>query len=341
MNAFSLDHLNETEFEEFCYDLLVEMGAKNISWRKGTGLASSPADRGRDIECFFEREDVDGTVTLEKWFVECKHHQKGVPPDKLQGGLAWARAERPDKFLIVASNFLSNAAKDNLDAFERNERPYFKIKIWEKPDLEKLTLGKTKLRRKYRIGGDFPHLAALHPAHVLYSKNLNSNTLEYFFETLDKLDEKKRKELLGFVSLLVIKPEIREPLSKDEKFGDLIAGDMSYAAFKNKCRSLSEIIEPIFLVQALVDFVLRDLFHSADETNVEGWKNLDERMIKDFQERIDRGENVELYKSMIEISKNKLLNTDRQTKDRYELYQYFCENVVIPLLLEKVTLIED
>lgn len=336
MNTFTLNHLDETEFENFCYDLLIEMGAKNISWRKGTGLASSPADRGRDIECDFEREDVDGSVSLERWFVECKHYEKGVPPDKLQGALSWARAERPDKLLLIASNFFSNAAKDNLENLERNDRPFFKIKIWEKPDLEKLTLGKTKLRRKYKIGGDFPHLVALHPAHILYSKNFNSNTLDYFFETLDKLDEKKRGEILSFVSLAVIKPEWKEPVSMNEKVGDL-----SYSAFKEKCRSLGEIVEPSFLVQAIMDFVLRDLFHSADETNVEGWKQSDERMIKEFQEHIDRGERPEFYQAMIEISRNKLLSTDQRIRERYALYEYFCENVVIPLLLEKISITED
>jgi hypothetical protein len=37
MQQFSLDRLTETEFEEFCYDLLCELGCSNISWRKGTG----------------------------------------------------------------------------------------------------------------------------------------------------------------------------------------------------------------------------------------------------------------------------------------------------------------
>jgi hypothetical protein len=31
MKAFNLDHLNETEFEEFCYDLLEALGAKQLS----------------------------------------------------------------------------------------------------------------------------------------------------------------------------------------------------------------------------------------------------------------------------------------------------------------------
>lgn len=150
---------------------------------------------------------MDGTVTLEKWFVECKHYEKGVPPEKLQGALVWARAERPDKLLFIASNFFSNPAKDNLDSIKRNECPPFRIKKWEKPDLEKLTLGKTKLRRKYKIGGDFPHLAALHPAQILYSKNLNLSTLDYFFETLDKLDEKNATSYLDLFLYSSLNPK--------------------------------------------------------------------------------------------------------------------------------------
>src|SRR5260370_41158130 len=69
--------------------------------------------------------------------VECKHYQQGVPPDKIQGALAWATAERPDKLLIIASNFLSNPNKDHLESFIRNNKPSFRIKYWEKPDLEK------------------------------------------------------------------------------------------------------------------------------------------------------------------------------------------------------------
>src|SRR5437879_13474323 len=95
MEHFSLDHLHETEFEQFCYDLLQDLGFLNLNWRKGTGLAASPADSGRDLEGTLHRPRVDGETATEKWFVECKHYQKGVPVDALTGALAWADAECP------------------------------------------------------------------------------------------------------------------------------------------------------------------------------------------------------------------------------------------------------
>ena len=80
MDEFRFDHLSPTEFEEFCYDLLVALGASKISWRKGTGLSSSPADGGRDIECEFLIPEVGGGHRVERWLVECKHQKTGVPP---------------------------------------------------------------------------------------------------------------------------------------------------------------------------------------------------------------------------------------------------------------------
>ena len=145
---FSPDHLSETEFEEFCFDLLHELGFVNISWRKGTGHDSSPADQGRDLECErIVRDEVDGSSETEKWFVECKHYKKGVPPDKLSGPLAWASAETPDRLLIIASNFLSNPTKESLKRYVENNRPRFRIKTWERSDLERLTIGNDRLEK--------------------------------------------------------------------------------------------------------------------------------------------------------------------------------------------------
>lgn len=38
-------HLDETEFEDFCLDLLDALGFVNLDWRKGTGKKTSPRRR--------------------------------------------------------------------------------------------------------------------------------------------------------------------------------------------------------------------------------------------------------------------------------------------------------
>jgi hypothetical protein len=86
---------------------------------------------------------------LETWFVDCKRYTRGVPPEKLQGLLAWAQAERPDVALFIASGFLSNPAKDYLHQYDLNNRPPFRIKYWERPTLERLATAHEPLIRRY------------------------------------------------------------------------------------------------------------------------------------------------------------------------------------------------
>ncbi|MCP9491827.1 MAG: restriction endonuclease [Solirubrobacteraceae bacterium MAG38_C4-C5] len=145
---------DETDFEEFCFQLLDGLdGFSNVDWRKGTPKQASPVDRGRDIVADVERVDVDQAKHVETWFVDCKHYSKGVPPEALQGLLAWANAERPQVALIIASGYLSNACKDYLRDYEEHNRPPFRIKYWERPILDKLTRGNRKLLDRFLLGG--------------------------------------------------------------------------------------------------------------------------------------------------------------------------------------------
>ena len=151
MSALSFQHLTATEFEEFGFDLLHALKFVNIDWRKGTPMKSSPADRGRDIVAQQLREEVDGSKHLETWFVDCKHYNKAVPPTEMQNLLSWAEAERPDVALLMVSGFLSNAAKDYLESYKRNNRPAFKTKYWERPQIERMTKRKMTLLRKHDL----------------------------------------------------------------------------------------------------------------------------------------------------------------------------------------------
>ena len=95
MPTLSFEHLNSTQFEEFCFDLLHALKFVNMDWRKGTPLKSSPSDSGRDIVAQQLIEDVDGSKHLETWFADCKHYKKAVPPTELQTLLSWAEMNAP------------------------------------------------------------------------------------------------------------------------------------------------------------------------------------------------------------------------------------------------------
>lgn len=154
MDRLDFEGFDPTDFEEFCFELLTGLdGFHNVDWRKGTPKAASPADRGRDIVAEVDRTDVDGARHVETWFVDCKQYDKGVPPEALQGLLAWGHAERPHVALVIASGYLSNACKDYLRDYDKNNRPPFRIKYWEQPILDKLARGKRELLERFLIGG--------------------------------------------------------------------------------------------------------------------------------------------------------------------------------------------
>jgi len=352
MKPFSLDHLTSTEFENFCFDLLGELGFVNISWRKGTGLSSSPSDSGRDIECKSEVTDIDGNKYFETWFVECKHYTEGVPPTKIQGILAWAAAEIPDKVLIITSNFLSNPAKDSLASYERNNRPKFKIRIWEKPDIERLTVGLSQLLKKYRIVGEFPFVQILHPAHLLYMKGLQFNSIGYLFECLDGLDVQKRDEILHWAYESIIKPRYRESTNENETLGDLRIDEVSYNAFKKKCKKIieSKAVSEIQLTFLIVNITLNAWISMGDITSTDEPIERTKSFIEFIQQLINDDlplDNIDEYaiellkdkeklKHMMELLKERMPQVRENTQRYYELYVYFCENVVARLLQENL-----
>jgi len=336
MKPFSLDHLSETEFEEFSYDLLTELGFVNVTWRKGTGLKSSTPDRGRDVECQLKISDIDGSIFLEKWFVQCKHYKRGVPATELQGILTWAKAENPDKVLIIASNFLSNPAKDFLKDYKSNNKPSFKIKVWERPDLEKLTLSKSRLLRKYNIVGEHSYLAILHNAHILYMKSIQINSLQYLFDTLDKLDPKKRDEILGFTYHEIIQPRYRKPIpGKKELLKELLIDEVTYDAFKKTCYRIinSNLISTISLISLIVNLTLQYLINIGDKTSVDEFIQKQKRFLEFIEEEgVYNGSRNAMRQSI----KERIATTPERTQHNYEIYEYFCENVVSALLLEDI-----
>jgi hypothetical protein len=342
---FSLDELDPTAFEEFCYDLLTALGFVNVSWRKGTGLKSSPSDFGRDIECQYKRVDIDGKVRLEKWFVECKHYKKGVPPSELSAALAWAESENVDTLLIIASNFLSNPAKEYLETYKRERKPRFVIKVWEKPDLENLVAGKSLLLRKYKLTGDFPFLTIIHPAHALYMSQIPINTLDYLFETLDTVEPEERDSILSWISIALIKTSVtgyqtHTVFGKTVTLAEHDRSRLTYEAFKKECYKLAEVLDEPLLVFLIINWVLQCQLRIGDITAIDEFIKRQQQSLEfmkgEFREKHvftdeDR-KGVEVLEKRLQES---IDTAQENIHKQYSAYVGFCENVVVPLLKEK------
>lgn len=252
----TFDNLTDVEFEELCYDFLYELGMQDVSWRKGTGKSSSPADNGRDIECDYCRYDsMFQRIEKEHWFVECKHYAGGVPFDKLQSGLSWASAENPDRLIILASNFLSNPCKTALNNYIRNNAPRFKIEIWERPYIERKIKMYPQLLKKYNIEYRDTFLDELNPVHIAYMKATPYNALDQLFIAMGKFDYQDLNEIC---SICMISYGYENGNIKCSSNADCVA------IIKDKIKSVAKVTSEQFAVQSFIYTVLYMLLPNID-----------------------------------------------------------------------------
>lgn len=321
---FNFDNLDPTEFEEFCYDLLLTLEPAQLDWRKGTPLGSSPSDQGRDLEAIFHKTDIDGSKFNEKWNIECKHYDKGVPPEKLQGALAWATSTRPNVLLIIASGYLSNACKNHLSQYVENNKPPFRIVVWERKKLESLTSGNMSLRSKYGLTKDLPYLKLINNYHADYSLQLNYNTLNFFLEAMDELDDELREEVFYEVFFETIQPRFREPRDAKESLHDCMIDAVDYYSYKQAI--LNTIPLPRNYVVSTVSQALAAFFTGCDISRI---KNLNSQWDAFIQTAGIAGQAFQP-----EFTKELRDHIEEQMNQKYERYNQFCDSFVRKLLSE-------
>ncbi len=134
------DQISPRGFENLCYDLLVKYNFHGLIWREGG------ADNGRDIEASFTFNNTIKTKET-KWFFECKHYTRGVPPKQLNSKIAWADAESINSLVIFISSYLTNNARTWLEKIIP-QKPYEIICI-EGEELKERLLNYPDLIERY------------------------------------------------------------------------------------------------------------------------------------------------------------------------------------------------
>ncbi len=333
-SSLKWDRLGPTDFEALCYDLLRELGAKRLQWRRGTSLDASPADQGRDIECEFSYATPSGQDLVEHCFVECKHYLKGVPAKALSGALAWAEAERPDALYFLISGFLSNAAKQHLDAYRANNRPRFRIVVWERPDIEARLEGRANLITKYKLSDHLLEMDLLHSAHVEFmTRGPLLVSLDTFFGIVDRLTPEERRDFLVDAFELVLQPRYRKPDSPDETIAELRLDPVTYSGFKTRCHEVR--LPGFFLVHAIVSFALHMQFNSGNYTRAEEVRDTLRRFLA-FIEAEDGGAkdkaDKERQRQMIEKIRSDIIGVESRLRQSHRRYLVFCDRILRPLL---------
>jgi len=309
------------------------MDFTNIDWRKGSAGDASPADQGRDIEADFHHDSPDGTREKQRWFIECKHHARPIAPKDIAGLLSWATSERPDRVLIICSSVLSNPCKNHLQKYEQENRPPFRIVWWENAKLSLLSAPFTDLLNKYGLISRQPCLELLHPAHVEYLKLTGPNTLQQLFDALERLEPKRREEVLGLTLYGVIKPRYKPtPPGYKGTIGELMLDRVHYHAFKDKCRVLTDLVEEHFLVSAIVSGCLRGLFHRGDMTSVGALMSRYDGVAEEFEMDLKTGHgDSEMLRKMVADMKRFKKTAKSEARKAYAIYVQFCETVLCEL----------
>ncbi len=135
-----LENISPKSFENLCYDLLVSYNFEKLIWRKGG------ADSGRDIEGYLTFNNSISNIET-KWFFECKHYSKGVPPVDLNSKIAWADAENPDYLVFFISSYITTGARVWLEKIASSKT--YKMILIEGDDLINRLIKYPKLIEDY------------------------------------------------------------------------------------------------------------------------------------------------------------------------------------------------
>jgi len=139
-----LKKVSATTFENIVFDVLVRMGLRNATWR------TPGADAGRDIEGVFLDTDFSGTVTTQRWYVECKRYSSSVDWPTVHEKIAYAHNHQAHCLLLCTTATLSPRCKEEVLARERRlELPL--VRYWDGPIVEQRVAADQAVLAKYGL----------------------------------------------------------------------------------------------------------------------------------------------------------------------------------------------
>ncbi len=134
---YNLSEINYSDFEKLCYDLLLELGFKNIKTR---GNSNAP-DGGVDIEAFEEYETLLG-IEKRYWVIQCKHTKSQVNRKDISEFDDLLKEFKADKFGLFYSGLFSPAT------LERIKSKSF-VYAWDINEICYLLMKYPKVSKKY------------------------------------------------------------------------------------------------------------------------------------------------------------------------------------------------
>jgi len=129
--------LKGKDLEECLYWLIDSIGGKELEWRLG-GEGDGAPDQGRDLEAIFHKDEPDGEISRQKWWIEAKGRTATVAATSVKESILNASGKKELDVLVIATNTtFSNPTRDWVKEWQLNHpRPI--IHLWDKHNLERL-----------------------------------------------------------------------------------------------------------------------------------------------------------------------------------------------------------
>jgi RAB protein geranylgeranyltransferase component A len=150
---------------------------------------------------------------------------------------------------------------------------------------------------------------------------------------LDRFDPGIRKEIIDVIIPFFIKPRIRKPENEYETLGELLLDPIDYKSFKSKCYELTETIEESLVVKSIVNSCLEWSFNYANKTKIHEVIKANERIIDNLESNPDLSKKQKT--KIIKDTQKRIQELPQKTKEAYERYIVFCEEIVTTLMNEE------
>ncbi len=124
------------------------------------------------------------------------------------------------------------------------------------------------------------------------------------------------------------------------KIFETITNPYTYENFKKVCEANLETTTEMFIVNGIVNMVLQMLFHYGNINNIDYFIEQRKRLIESMKivaqkEEFNTARTDNDISRLIEKYQKDLVKLPNQVKKYYDLYNYFCNNVVSELLKEE------
>ena len=250
------ESLDGSEFEEFCYYLIQEIGFTNVELVAGHG------DRGKDLRAEFRLDIPSLYSETQKWIFQCKRCLN-ISKKMINDEIVKVRWADVSTWVLVTTAKQTPSLIDWIDDLNKSKEYRFRVFVWWRNDVDLKT---------YRYLG---HLKDKLPSNLQTKIGLNSIDRSFDINEFHSILAKCRTYNTNQIQIHARKKYIREiyvnrEIEKDLKLFHSAEGNQSSVLYSILKKKLNESIE---LLKDLNNTILKNETIELTKTDLEILKN--------------------------------------------------------------------